>query len=79
MELESHKVERKCCTKDDDAAHGKMKKDMKSRDMQSNLGLVTNMMQNQSNVHGGMWQQGTIGLQDVSCWLLFCFILLVEY
>jgi chromosome segregation ATPase len=66
MELESHKVECKRRTKDDDAARDKMKRDMKSKDIQSNFGFVTNMMQNQSNVTGGMWQQGSQGVQDVS-------------
>ncbi len=66
MELESHKVECKRRTKDDDAARDKMKKDNKARDVQSNLGFAANMLQNTTNMNGGMWQQGS-GLQDVSC------------
>jgi hypothetical protein len=66
MELESHKVECKRRTKDDDAARDKMKKDNKARDIQSNISYTTNMMRhNNANMTGGMWQQGTV--QDVSC------------
>jgi hypothetical protein len=55
MELGSHKVECKRRTKNDDAARDKMKRDMKSKDIQSNFRFTaTNMMQNQSNVTGGM-------------------------
>jgi conjugal transfer/entry exclusion protein len=43
-----------------------MKKDNKARDVQSNLGFAANMLQNTSNMNGGMWQQGSGGLQDVS-------------
>jgi chromosome segregation ATPase len=64
-ELESHKVECRSRSKDDDAARDKLKKDLKQRKVQSNLGFAANMLQNSSNVNGGMWQQGTI--QDVSC------------
>jgi hypothetical protein len=66
MELESHKADCKRRQKDDDAARDKMKKDNKARDIQSNLGFAANMLQNTSNMNGGMWQQGSGGLQDVS-------------
>jgi hypothetical protein len=63
--LESHKVDCKRRTKDDDFARDKMKKDTKARDVQSNLGFAANMLhQNQSNMNGGMWQNGSV--TDVS-------------
>jgi hypothetical protein len=63
--LESHKVDCKRRTKDDDFARDKMKKDTKARDVQSNLGFAANMLQqNQSNMNGGMWQNGSVA--DVS-------------
>ena len=63
-ELESHKVDCKRRTKDDDFARDKMKKDTKARDVQSNLGFAANMLQNTSNMNGGMWQTGSVA--DVS-------------
>jgi chromosome segregation ATPase len=63
--LELHKVDCRRLSKDDDAARDKMKKDNKSREVQSNLGFAHMLQQNSSNVNGGMWQQGTV--QDVSC------------
>jgi hypothetical protein len=62
--LESHKVDCKRRTKDDDFARDKMKKDTKARDVQSNLGFAANMLQNTSNMNGGMWQTGSVA--DVS-------------
>jgi chromosome segregation ATPase len=64
-ELESHKVDCKRRSKDDDFARDKMKKDTKARDVQSNLGFAANMLQNTSNMNGGMWQTGSVA--DVSC------------
>jgi chromosome segregation ATPase len=66
MELETHKVECKRRSKDDDLARDKMKRDMKSQTLQSNFGFTTNMMQSQTNATGGMWKQGSQGVQDVS-------------
>jgi chromosome segregation ATPase len=66
MELESHKVECKRRSKDDDLARDKMKRDMKSQTLQSNFGFTTNMMQSQTNASGGSWKQGSQGVQDVS-------------
>jgi hypothetical protein len=66
MELESHKVECKRRTKDDDLARDKMKRDMKSQTLQSNFGFTTNMMQSQTHASGGSWKQGSQGVQDVS-------------
>jgi hypothetical protein len=63
-DLESHKVDCKRRTKDDDFARDKMKKDTKARDVQSNLGFAANMLQNTSNMNGGMWQTGSVA--DVS-------------
>jgi hypothetical protein len=62
--LESHKVDCKRRTKDNDFARNKMKKDTNARDVQSNLGFAANMLQNQSNMNGGMWQNGSVA--DVS-------------
>jgi DNA repair exonuclease SbcCD ATPase subunit len=66
MELETHKVECKRRSKDDDLARDKMKRDLKSQTLQSNFGFTTNMMQQQTNATGGMWKQGSQGVQDVS-------------
>jgi hypothetical protein len=64
-ELESHKVNCKRRAKDDDFACDKMKKDTKAHDVQSNLGFAANMLQNTTNMNGGMWQTGSV--TDVSC------------
>jgi hypothetical protein len=64
-ELESHKVDCKWQTKDDDFARDKMKKDTKARDVQLNLGFAANMLQNTTNMNDGMWQTGSVA--DVSC------------
>jgi hypothetical protein len=64
---ELHKVDCKRQTKDDDFARDKdkMKKDMKARDVQLNLGFAANMLQNTTNMNGGMLQTGSVA--DVSC------------
>jgi hypothetical protein len=67
-ELESHKVDCKRQTKDDvddDFARDKLEKETKDRDFQSNLGFAANMLQNTTNMNGGMWQPGSVA--DVSC------------
>jgi hypothetical protein len=55
-----HKVDYKRCTKDDDTARDKMKKDTKANDVQSNLGFAANMLQNTTNMNVGMWQTGSV-------------------
>jgi hypothetical protein len=62
--LESHKVDCKRRTKDGEFARNKIKKDMKARDVQSNLGFAANMLQNTLNMNGSMWQTGSV--TDVS-------------
>jgi hypothetical protein len=64
-ELELHKADCKRRTKDDDFAHDKMKKDTKAHDVQSNLDFAAIMLQNTTNMNGGMWQTGLVA--DVSC------------
>jgi hypothetical protein len=64
-ELESHKVDCKRQTKDDDFAINKMKKDTKAHNVQSDLGFAAIMLQNTTNMNGGMWQTGSVA--DVSC------------
>jgi hypothetical protein len=54
-ELESYKVDCKRRSKDDNFARDKMKKDTKVHDVQSNLGFAANMLQNTTNMNGGMW------------------------
>jgi adenylyl- and sulfurtransferase ThiI len=64
-ELELHKVHCKRRTKDDDFTCNKVKKDTKACDVESNLGFAANMLQNTTNMNGGMWQTGSVA--DVSC------------
>jgi hypothetical protein len=41
-----------------------MKEDTKMPNVQSNLGFAANMLQNTTNMNGGMWQTGLVS--DVS-------------
>jgi hypothetical protein len=71
-ELESHKVDCKRRTKDDNFARNKMKKGTKAQDVQSNLGFAANMLQNTLNMNGGMWQTGSVRCK----WLIVVFLFL---
>jgi hypothetical protein len=64
-ELESHKVDCKRHTKEDNFARNNMKKDTQACDVQSNQRFAANMLQNTTKMNGGMWQTGSV--KDVSC------------
>jgi hypothetical protein len=51
--------------KDSDLAWAIHQKEVKKKDMQSNLGFAANMLHNASNLNGGMWSSTAVG--DVSC------------
>jgi chromosome segregation ATPase len=51
--------------KDSDLARAIHQKEVKKKDVQSNLGFAANMLHNTSNLNGGMWSSTAVG--DVSC------------
>ncbi len=57
--------------KDSDLAWAIHQKEVKKKDMQSNLGFAANMLHNTSNLNGGMWSSTAVG--NVSCSLSFAF------
>jgi hypothetical protein len=52
-------------SKDANLAHAFQQKEIKKKDVQSNLGFAANMLHNMSNLNGGMWSSTSVG--NVSC------------
>jgi hypothetical protein len=61
----SHQAFVKQQSKDNDLARAHQQKDLKRKDVQTNLGFAANMLQSTSNLNGGMWSATSVG--DVSC------------
>ncbi len=61
----SHQAYVKQISKDKDLARAYEQKEIKKKDVQSNLGFAANMMHSTSNLNGGMWSNTSVG--DVSC------------
>ncbi len=51
--------------KDSDLARAIHQKEVKKKEVKSNLGFAANMLHNTSNLNGGMWSSTAVG--DVSC------------
>ncbi len=73
-ELATHNALLKKQQKENDDARAALKKDLKKKETQSNLGFAAGMLQNTSNMNGGMWQSTSVA--EVSFdW--FCLLLLL--
>ena len=65
-ELAIHNALLKKQSKENDDARAALKKELKKKETQSNLGFAAGMLKQTSNMNGGMWQQ-TTSVGDVSC------------
>jgi hypothetical protein len=64
-ELATHNALLKKQSKENDDARAALKKELKKKETQSNLGFAAGMMQQTSNMNGGMWQSTSVA--EVSC------------
>jgi hypothetical protein len=75
-ELATHNILLKKQQKENDNARVALKKELKKiKETQSDLGFAAGMLQQTSNLNGGMWQSTSMAV--VSFWLfacLFCFL-----
>ena len=59
-ELATHNALLKKQQKENDDIWAALKKDLKKKETQSNLGFAAGMLQNTSNMNGGMWQSTSV-------------------
>ncbi len=59
-ELATHNALLKKQQKENDDARAALKKDLKKKETQSNLGFAAGMVQQKSNLNGGMWQSSSV-------------------
>ena len=59
-ELATHNALLKKQSKENDDARAALKKELKKKETQSNLGFAAGMVQQNSNLNGGMWQSSSV-------------------